>query len=679
MEDKYPQLMEEYQEKENETSMSQRVGYPVENAERDSTTVTRAALRENVTGTKVRHQSKMLSLLNTYNRDELTHFIDKVQQAVRSKNVSFTMEKKFDGMALSLLFDQNGFLMRAVTRGDGVEGEDITNPIVHHVFNGKRHDLIDNVLGTTIEVRGEVLMNKKAFQELNEQRERDGKETFRNPRNLVAGVCRQKHIDERFACEFMAYSLLVHSPENLDEPIPDSHYKLLMLLRKMGLQTDPSPKLSSSVTEIFSTISELESKRDELLYEIDGVVVKVDNTQLQKKLGEISRAPRWAISYKFEARKAITTLNDITYQVGRTGKIIPVALLEPIELGGVQISRATLHNFQYIHQHQLNIGDRVQVERAADVIPKVTSIQETPKENYVFHLPKTCPCELGSRLVVKGADLCCIHPQCPQQLHKTVKHFVSKTAFNIKGLAGSIIQDLLDKEMISSISDIFRLHEKQHELLKLRGWKAKKLDNVLTEIEKAREGATLERLLNALGICGKEQASLLTDRYKNIDSLRSASAAQLMKLEGIGELTARDIVSKVEKCHDIIEELKSLGIRFDKVESSRDTKSSVSSGAALAFAAPKPQVLQGKGVAVSGTFHLFNHRDDLKAEIEAHGGSVKASLSKKVDYFVAGEKCGPKKIEQARALNVRVIDESTFCANFLPGWRTESSEPEEQV
>lgn len=661
LERQYPELMQIYQDSENQTSMSQKVGYSMDSND------------ENTTGEKIVHQTRMLSLVNTYNRDELAHFIDKVQQSVRSKNVNFTIEKKFDGMALSLLFDINGFLIRAVTRGDGIEGEDVTNPIIQHVFGGNRHDLIKNIFGTTIEIRGEVIMNKDTFNEINKSREKEGKETFRNPRNLVAGICRKKKIEERYPCEFMAYSLFIHSNQPLETELPDSHYKQLDMLRKMGLKTDSSPKISSSISDIFDTITELEKNRDNLKYEIDGVVVKVDSITNQKKLGEIARAPRWAIAYKFEARKSTTKLLDIAYQVGRTGKIVPVALLEPVEIGGVVISRATLHNFQYIHQNQLVVGDQVLIERAADVIPKVTSIHNIPRDNFVFHLPKVCPCEIKSPLVAKGADIWCIEAQCPQQLHRGVQHFVSKSALNIKGLAGSIIQNLLDERMISSIPDIFRLHERRHEIIKLRGWKDKKLENILTEIEKAKNCAYLERLLNGLGICGKEQAYLLTSRYKSIEDLFEVKPNDLMSIEGIGTTLAHEITSKLQKARPMIEELQSLGIPFNQLEINKKQLSfNYSSEIESSDPIIKPQVLKGKNIVVSGSFKLFPHRDNLISEIEEHGGSIKNTLSRKVDYFVIGERCGPKKIEQARSFDVRVIDEATFVANFLPGWRSEN-------
>jgi len=590
---------------------------------------------------KVPHSSPMLSLDNTYNEEELRDWERRVHELSGRSDVDYVCELKLDGMSLALVYE-DGKLVRGVTRGDGSVGEDVTLNVrtVRSIpLSIDRDRLKKTGIPLNFETRGELLMPTAAFKKLNEERERNGLATFANPRNFTAGTVRQldSGVTAQRRLDFFPYILLANGRTYFDR-----HSKSLDALESAGFKVNPNRKLVHSMDEVWSFIREWEAKRDSLPYEIDGIVVKVDRTGLQDELGFTGKAPRWAIAYKYAARAGITRLEDIRVQVGRTGKLTPVAMLAPVLIGGTTVRNATLHNMDEIERLGVKIGDWVQVERGGDVIPKVAKVIEDkdhPRGHGTFSMPEKCP-ECGTKVVrTEGeVDYRCVNANCPAKLRETILHFASRGVMNIDGMGESLVNQLTERGLVKNVADIYGLAKK--DLLSLERMGEKSAQNVLDEIENSKK-LPLERLIYGLGIrmVGERTAQFLAEHFGSMEALESASVEELQNVNEVGPRIAESIVEffSIPANRKLIERLREAGLAFKGQKKERGTK------------------LAGKTFVLTGT--LAKHtRDEAKKMIEDAGGKVSGSVSKKTDYVVAGADAGSK-LDKAKELGVAVIDE----------------------
>jgi DNA ligase (NAD+) len=599
---------------------------------------------------KVAHSRQMLSLDNAYSEDELRAWDARVRELSGRNRVEYVGEYKLDGMSLALWYE-NGSLVRAITRGDGTVGEDVTANVrtmrsVPLTISAAK--LKAAHLPVDFEARGEVVMPFAAFQRLNEQREREGLARAANPRNAAAGSVRMvdaKEVAKR-RLDYYAYFLL-----NGGTHIFDKHSESLEALERAGFKVNPHRIVSDDLEVVLDFIRKAEAKRDDLPYEIDGIVLKVNDTALQDRLGFTGKAPRWAIAYKFTARSAVTKLEDITVQVGRTGKLTPLANLEPVSIGGITVKRATLHNADEIERLGVRIGDYVQVERGGDVIPKIVKVVEDeqhPRGTRVFHFPSHCP-ECGG-IVVRAegeVDYRCVNAICPAKLRESLLHFVSRGVMNIEGMGEALVQRLLDANMVKSTADIYDLNREA--LLSLRSDEfrigEKIVQNVLEQIERSKQ-LPLERVILALGIrfVGERTAQLLARHFGSMEAMENASAEELQQVEEVGPRVSEAIREffAEEKNRELVERFKAAGLRMTE-----ERKTSAG-----------PQPLAGKTFVLTGTLPTMS-RDEAKQKIEAAGGKVSGSVSKRTNYVVAGEEAGSK-LDKARELGVPVLDETAL-------------------
>lgn len=589
------------------------------------------------------HKNPMLSLSNSYNFNELTEFDSRVRNILsetKEKNFEYVCELKFDGLAVSLVYE-NGKLKTAATRGDGNEGDDVTQNIktIRSIPLSVSHKKIKN-----FEVRGEVFFRKEDFIKINEEQELKGEKIFANARNTAAGTLKLK--DSRIVAsrQLNFYSYYFYS----DDIKIESHIHCIELLKEMRFPLNSQFKKAADINEVRNFCDETEKIRDSLPYEIDGVVVKVNSFSQQEILGSVSRSPRWAIAYKFKAKEAETKIESIVCQVGRTGTITPVANLKPVLLSGSTISRATLHNFDEIKRKDIREGDFVKIEKGGDVIPKVLEviIEKRDKNSRPYSIPVKCPvCGAPLEKPEDEVYYYCPNYNCEAQIKGRIGHFVQRNAMNIEGLGESIIDIFLSKGFIKNYSDIFDLGKKKDELLKLDRFGKKSVENILAAIEESKS-RPFDKVLFALGIrhIGERTAKILAVNFGSIENIIKAGKEEIQKVNEIGPGIAESVSSfmKDEKNLQLIEKLKKAGLKFESDK--KTTKNNAN--------------IADKTFVLTGTLKKYK-REEAQKIIEDFGGKVSSSVSRKTDFVIAGEEAGSK-LQKAEALGVKVLNEIEF-------------------
>jgi DNA ligase (NAD+) len=590
---------------------------------------------------KARHSSPMLSLDNAYSEEELRDWERRVHELIGRNDVEYVCELKLDGMSLALRY-AGGHLERGITRGDGNEGEDVTSNVrtVRSIpLTVDKERLKKAGIPGDFEVRGEMLMPLAGFDKMNEERKRQGLSVFANPRNATAGTVRQLEpsITAQRRMDFFAYMLLKDGRSYFDR-----QSKTMDALEAAGFKVNGNRKLARNMEEVWKFIHSLEGKRESLPYQIDGIVVKVDRTTSQEELGFTGKFPRWAIAYKFPARGAVTLVEDIKPQVGRTGKLTPVAWLKPVPIGGTMVSRATLHNMDFVEQLGVKIGDWVEVERGGDVIPKVVKVvedKEHPRGHRNFHMPEHCPVCDGNVVRTPGeADHRCVNANCPAKLRETILHFASRHVMDIDGLGEALVNQLTERGMVKNVADLYRLTK--DDLLTLERMGDKSAQNVLGEVEASKK-LPLERVIYGLGIrfVGERTAQFLAEHFGSLDDVMKAHAEELEEVNEVGPRIAESIVEFFGDEHNrkLVNDLRKAGLMFTGQKREKGTQ------------------LASKTFVLTGTLGRYT-RDEAKKMIEDAGGRVSGSVSKKTDYVVAGGDAGSK-LDKARELGVKVVGE----------------------
>ena len=596
---------------------------------------------------KVEHSRPMLSLDNVNNEQELSDWERRVRAMLGSAEASYVSELKMDGVSLALQYEPGpggtALLQSALTRGDGVMGEDVTSNVrtIRSVpLSVSKERLHRAKLPQSFEVRGEVILPDEAFFKMNREREEQGLTPAANPRNAAAGTIRtlEPNIVAQRRLDFYAYFALEKG-----ESIFPEQWTALEALSTAGFRVNRHRKPLHTLDELLAFVAWAEGQRQSLGYEIDGVVIKVNQTALQRRLGYTGRAPRWAVAYKFTARSGITPVEDIAVQVGRTGKLTPVAVLHPVLIGGTTVSRATLHNADEIERLGLKIGDSVLVERGGDVIPKIVGVvedNEHPRGHKIFVFPDNCPI-CGSEVVRDEgeADYRCVNADCPARLKESILHFASRKLMNIEGLGEALVAQLLERQMLASVAGIYSLNEEL--LLQLERIGKKSAQSLLAEIENSKK-APLNRVLFALGIrfVGERTAQLLAESFGSMDALMEANVEQLEAVDEVGPRVAQAIQEffAETKNRELVEKLRQAGLTFTAEKKRKSSK------------------LEGITFVLTGTMADLT-REEAKARIEAAGGRVSGSVSKKTSYLVAGEDAGSK-LDKARELKVPVIEQA---------------------
>lgn len=590
---------------------------------------------------KVTHDTPMLSLGNVFSKEELVEWVERIEKDL-GYTPTFVAELKFDGLAVSLKYE-NGRLVRGATRGDGTTGEDITQNL--KTIRSIPLRLNEDV---TLEVRGEAYMPKRSFEQLNDERERIGEPLFANPRNAAAGSLRQ--LDSKIAASrnlaFFAYGLVSQ------DDLVASHDEALDYLKRLGVAVNGDYRICQTADELWDYIETYVTKRSDLPYEIDGIVIKVAGYEEQEQLGFTAKSPRWAVAYKFPAEEVVTTIEDVDFSVGRTGKVTPRARFAPVSVAGSTVTYATLHNEDFIKEKDLHIGDRVVIKKAGDVIPAVVSAlaSERSGEERVIEFPTHCPA-CGSELIrLEGeADHRCVNPECPAQLLEGLIHFVSRQAMNIDGLGEKVITQLHEAGLVHNVADLYRLD--RDDLLGLERMGETSVTNLLSAIEQSKQNS-LERVLFALGIrlVGQKAASLIAERFETMEAIIAATVEELTAIDGIGTKMAESIVLYFEKpeARELVKELSELGVNL----SFKGTKRPTTEGAPLS----------GKTVVLTGKLHEMT-RGEAGKQLELLGASVTGSVSKNTDLLVAGEKAGSK-LAKAESLGIEVWDEAKLL-DFL--------------
>jgi DNA ligase (NAD+) len=584
----------------------------------------------------VKHSTPMLSLDNCYTMEELREFEERIQKIIPTAKITYVAELKIDGLGISVIY-RNGKFAQAITRGDGLRGDDVTANV-----KTIRSFPLAILQSGELEVRGEIYLPFPSFRKINRRRENEELPLFANPRNAAAGSIRlldPKEVAARMLDVFL-YTLFVGGEEK------ESQWQNLQTIKKLGFKTNPQSRQCTSLDDVISFYEEWRERRDTLDYDVDGIVIKVDSIEQQKLLGSTAKFPRWAISFKFPARQATTQIKDIVVQVGRTGALTPVAVLEPVKLSGTTISRSTLHNEDEVRRKDIRIGDFVLIERSGDVIPKVVrAIKEkrTGKET-PFNFPKKCPvCHTATFRSEDEAISRCINPSCPAKLKESLLHYSSRRAMNIETLGVALVNQLLEEKLVQTIPDLYTL--KYEELVDLERMGPKSSLNLLDEIERSKE-RDLPRLIYALGIrfVGERTAQAIASHFKDLDSLIKATADELIQIEDVGPKVAESIVFFFRQPENkiLIDKLREVGVNF------------FSQTEAVSEEGP----LSGQTFALTGKLTKFS-REEARKEIEQRGGTVTSAVSRKTDYVIAGDDPGSK-LEKAQKLGVRVLNETDF-------------------
>jgi DNA ligase (NAD+) len=581
---------------------------------------------------KVRHSSQMLSLENALNEGELRDFDRRVRELLGAAEFRYVTELKMDGLSMAAHY-RDGQFVQAVTRGDGLVGEDVTE-------NARTIRSMPLRVKTTLdafEVRGETVMNRRAFERLNAERDERGLARFANPRNAAAGSLRvlEPQVTASRRLDYYTYYLLAGG-----RPVCDTHWESLDELERLGFKVNPKRKLCGTIDEVLAFCADWEARREELPYEIDGVVVKVDSVEQQRILGSTAKAPRWAIAYKYPARQAVTSVDDIEVQVGRTGALTPVAHLKPVSVGGVTVGRATLHNEDEIERLGLQIGDDVVIERSGDVIPKVVRVHAQGSYRKKFQMPSACPV-CGGKVVREEGEAAsrCINTDCPARLKESILHFASRGVMNIDGMGEALVEQLVDRGLVENVAAIYDLTA--GDLLKLERMGPKSADNVIRNIEKSKKNP-LPRVIAALGIrfVGERTALFLAEAFGSMETLAAAGVEDLQLVEEVGPKVAESVFQffREPRNQELVERLRAAGLQFT-----------------YASTRPKGGPLQGKTFVLTGTLADLS-REEAKRLIESAGGKVTGSVSKKTSYVVAGEDAGSK-LAKARELGVTILSE----------------------
>jgi DNA ligase (NAD+) len=592
------------------------------------------------------HRRPMLSLDNSYSIEELRAFGERCVKLADGARLEYVAELKIDGLSLSNHY-RDGVFIRGVTRGDGLRGEDVTTNVRTIRSVPLKLRSVAAKVGPEIEVRGEAYLPRKVFEKINADREEQGEPRFANPRNAASGAIRQldPSMVAKRRLDMFAYDVLAGERKPFA-----THWEALDWMASAGFRVNPNRKLCESIDQVIDFCNAMESKRDDLDYEIDGVVVKVNSTALQDEFGATGKAPRWAIAYKYAARQATTRVNDIVLQVGRTGALTPVAVLEPVQLGGVTVARSTLHNEDEIERLGLRIGDWVLIERGGDVIPKVVKVVESKRAGRLkkFKMPEKCPVCGGRISRPEGEALSrCVASDCPAQLIGRLLHFASRRALRIEGLGYALAEQLIAKKMIRDVADLYRL--KLEDLSSLERMAAKSASNVLAQIE-ASKSRDLWRLIYGLGIrhVGERTAGILARQFGSLDRLGEATVEELDQVHEIGLTMAQSIRDWFEdpRNKDLSRRLREAGVRTESDDPARGAGTE------------KDDKLAGKLFVLTGSLPGMT-RDEARSLIEQSGGRVTSSVSKKTDFVLAGAEPGSK-MDKAVELGVKVIDETEF-------------------
>lgn len=596
--------------------------------------------------TTVEHTTPMLSLSNVYNEEEVRAWSERIYRLAGRRDVEFVTEPKIDGNAVSIIY-RNGVYERGATRGNGVQGEDIT-PNIRTIRNVPLHlhDGSEDAIPPVLEARGEVFMNKRDFERLNEQRGDAGETLFANPRNSSAGSLRQldASITASRPLRFFAWDIGV-----VDGAGRESHSANLEMLRSYGIAIAPGVRCFQTIDEVWEECLSWQERRDDLDFEIDGVVIKVNNVALQAELGNVAREPRWATAYKFPAIQRTTVLRDIEINVGRTGSLNPVAILDPVEIGGVTIRRATLHNEDEIRRLGLMIGDTVVVQRSGDVIPKIMAVIEAKRtgDERPFVMPEKCPvCGSTTERLDDEVVRYCVNASCPARLREQVRHFVSRAAMDIEGFGAKLAIRFVDLGFISSLSDIYNLPWDR--IGELEGFGEKSIEKLQASLDASKD-RPLSRLLNALGILhiGERNARVLAEHLQTMDAVMAASREELETIPGFGAIVGQAVYDffRQPENHALIERLRASGLRMNEGD-----------GNGVAIPANSP--FATKTVVITGTLSTLS-RQEAQERLRAAGAIVASSVSRKTDYVVVGESPGSK-ADRARDLGVEILSETEF-------------------
>ena len=589
----------------------------------------------------VRHKWPMLSLGNTYNEQDLKDFDERVRKVI-GNDFEYVCELKFDGLSISLSYE-NGKLVRAITRGDGTQGDDVTN-------NVKTIRSIPKIIKTSgypesFDIRGEVFMHRAAFERLNNERIENNEIAFANPRNFASGTLKMQDstVVAKRPLDCFLYFLYTEKYSY------NTHWESLEAVKNWGFHVCEHTKLCKNIDHVLEFIHFWDEHRFGLCYDIDGIVIKVNNLNQQQELGFTAKSPRWAISYKYKAQEVETILEKVSYQVGRTGAVTPVANLRPVFLAGTTVKRATLHNSNEIKRLDLHLGDTVLVEKGGEIIPKIIAVNTSKRDNSALRViyPEVCP-ECKTHLIRKEGEAvhyCPNDEECPPQIVGKIQHFIGRKAMNIDGLGDETIEAFYKKGFIVHISDLYILSKKEELLKQIDRFGEKSISNMLDGIEKSKQ-MPFEKVLFGLGIryVGETVAKKLAAYFKNIDSLMNASFEELVTVEEIGERIAESLIEyfKDQKHKEQIEQLRSHGLQFESVEKTVDLQSTK---------------LEGKSFIISGVFENYS-RDELKDIIEANSGKIVSSISAKLNFLVAGDNMGPAKLEKATKLQIPIISDN---------------------
>jgi len=593
----------------------------------------------------VRHKWPMLSLGNTYNEQELVDFDERVRKAI-GDDFEYVCELKFDGLSMSLTYE-NGKLQRAVTRGDGVQGDDVTTNV--RTIHSIPKKLAPGNYPDHFEIRGEVFMHLKAFERLNNERIEQGEVPYANPRNFASGTIKMQDSAEVAKRPLDSFQYFLYT----DKQLFKTHWESLQAVKEWGFHVNEHSKLCKGIDDILEFIAFWDKKRFELSYDIDGIVLKINSYAQQQELGFTAKSPRWAISYKFKAQSVETILEKVTYQVGRTGSVTPVANLKPVLLAGTTVKRASLHNANEILRLDLHEGDSVFVEKGGEIIPKITGVNEAKRKagahpiEYITHCPE-CNAEL-IRKEGEANHYCPNDEGCPPQIMGKMQHFIGRKAMNIDGLGDETIVTLYERGFIKHISDIYELHTHSEELKQMDRFGERSIANMLDGIEKSKQ-MPFEKVLFGMGIryVGETVAKKLVAHFKNIDALMAATIEELNAVEEIGPRIAESLVEYWANPQHVeqIEQLRAQGLQLVAEEKEVVLAS---------------ESLSGKTFIISGVFETYS-RDELKDMIEANGGKILSSISPKLNYLVAGDNMGPAKLEKANKLGIPIISDKELLA-----------------